>query len=111
MSTGTANPRATFVLGEDPTGAGPPLTASDTGEPFPAEEVKEILARAKTVVDVEMNYSEQLGGVIKEMTCFPLEQYVLKYNGRPMSQEEVYDAVRLIADGTAPKRVVLKSGA
>jgi 2-oxoglutarate ferredoxin oxidoreductase subunit alpha len=80
-------------------------------QPFPAEQVKEILLRAKTVVDIEMNYSTQLGGVIKEMTCFPLEQFVVKYNGRSMSQEEIYDAVRLIADGSAPKRVVLTAGA
>jgi 2-oxoglutarate ferredoxin oxidoreductase subunit alpha len=80
-------------------------------QPFPAEQVKEILSRAKTVVDVEMNYSAQLGGVIREMTCFPIEQHVLKYNGRSMSQEEIYDAVRLIADGSAPKRVILTNGA
>jgi 2-oxoglutarate ferredoxin oxidoreductase subunit alpha len=80
-------------------------------QPFPAEQVKEILSRAKTVVDVEMNYSAQLGGVIKEMTCFPIEQHILKYNGRSMSQEEIYDALRLIADGLAPKRVILTAGA
>ncbi len=79
--------------------------------PFPVDEVKEILSRAKKVVDIEMNFSAQLGGVIRENTCFPLDQYVLKYNGRSMSQEEIYDAVRHIADGSAPKRVVLTNGA
>ena len=48
------------------------------------------------VVDVEMNYSGQLGGVIREMTCIPVERYIVKYNGRPMSQEEIYDAVKQI---------------
>jgi 2-oxoglutarate/2-oxoacid ferredoxin oxidoreductase subunit alpha len=80
-------------------------------QPFPTEQVKEILSRAKTVVDIEMNFSAQLGGVIREMTCFPLERYVVKYNGRSMSHEEIYDAVRQIADGSAPKRVVLTNGA
>jgi 2-oxoglutarate/2-oxoacid ferredoxin oxidoreductase subunit alpha len=80
-------------------------------QPFPTEYVKGILSNAKKIVDVEMNYSGQLGGVIREMTCVPVEQYILKYNGRPMSQEEIYGAVRQIADGTAPNRIVLKNGA
>jgi len=78
--------------------------------PFPTEYVKEILFRAKKVVNIEMNYTGQLGGVIREMTCFPIEQYVVKYNGRPMSQEEIYDSVKQIAEGTAQKRVVLTNG-
>jgi 2-oxoglutarate ferredoxin oxidoreductase subunit alpha len=73
--------------------------------------VKEVLSGAKRIVDVEMNYSGQLGGVIREMTCIPVEQYILKYNGRPMSQEEIYTAVKQIAAGTAPNRVVLTNGA
>ena len=78
--------------------------------PFPTEYVKDVLSHAKQVVDVEMNYSGQLGGVIREMTCIPIEQYIVKYNGRPMSQEEIYDAVKQIAEGTAPNRVVLTNG-
>ncbi|MDA4113371.1 MAG: 2-oxoacid:ferredoxin oxidoreductase subunit alpha [Thaumarchaeota archaeon] len=80
-------------------------------QPFPTEYVKGILSNAKKIVDVEMNYTGQLGGVIREMTCVPVEQYILKYNGRPMSQEEIYGAVRQIAEGKAPNRVVLTNGA
>jgi 2-oxoglutarate ferredoxin oxidoreductase subunit alpha len=80
-------------------------------QPFPTEYVKEILSNSKKIVDVEMNYTGQLGGVIREMTCVPVDQYVLKYNGRPMSQEEIYDAVKQIAAGTAPNRLVLSNGA
>ena len=42
--------------------------------PFPTEYVKEVLSSAKRIVDVEMNYSGQLAGVIREMTCIPVEQ-------------------------------------
>ncbi|MGA2663842.1 MAG: 2-oxoacid:ferredoxin oxidoreductase subunit alpha [Nitrososphaerales archaeon] len=80
-------------------------------KPFPTEYVREVLSSAKQVVDVEMNYSGQLGGVIREMTCVPVERYILKYNGRPMSEEEIYNAVRQIAEGTAPGRLVLTNGA
>jgi 2-oxoglutarate/2-oxoacid ferredoxin oxidoreductase subunit alpha len=78
--------------------------------PFPTKYVKELLANSKVVVDVEMNYSGQLGGVIREMTCIPIERYIVKYNGRPMSSEELYDAVKQIAEGSAPNRVVLRNG-
>ncbi len=79
--------------------------------PFPTEYVKEVLSNAKQIVDVEMNYTGQLGGVVREMTCVPINRYILKYNGRPMSQEEIYYAVRQIVDGTAPDRLVLTNGA
>jgi 2-oxoglutarate/2-oxoacid ferredoxin oxidoreductase subunit alpha len=79
--------------------------------PFPTEYVKEVLSKAQKIVDVEMNYSGQLGGLIMERTCIPIEQYIVKYNGRPMSCEEVYEAVSLVSQGKAPKKVVLTRGA
>jgi len=36
---------------------------------------------------------------------------VVKYNGRPMSAEEVYDALKIIYEGKAPTRTVLRRGA
>jgi len=79
--------------------------------PFPTEHVKQVLSKAKKIIDVEMNYSGQLGGLIRERTCIPIEQYIVKYNGRPMSSEEVYEAVKLVSEGNAPKKVVLTRGA
>ena len=79
--------------------------------PFPTEYVKDVLSKAMKIVDIEMNYSGQLGGLIMERTCIPIEQYIVKYNGRPMSSEEVYEAVKLVAEGKAPKKVVLTHGA
>ena len=79
-------------------------------QPFPTDYVKEVLRHAKKVVDVEMNYTGQLGGVIRDKTCFPVEKYIVKYNGRPMSSEEIYDSVKQIVDGSAPDRLVLRNG-
>jgi 2-oxoglutarate ferredoxin oxidoreductase subunit alpha len=79
--------------------------------PFPTQYVKDVLSKAKRVVGVEMNYSGQLIGILRERTCIPVEQLVVKYNGRPMSSEEVYDAVKTIAGGKAPKKMVLTHGA
>ena len=79
--------------------------------PFPTEYVTRILTKAKKIVGIEMNYSGQLVSVTREKTCIPIEQLVVKYNGRPMSSEEVYDALKMIHEGKAPKRIVLKRGA
>ena len=70
----------------------------------------EVLSKAKKVVGVEMNYSAQLIGVVRERTCIPVEQLVVKYNGRPMSSEEIYDSIKMIHEGKAPRRLVLKHG-
>ena len=79
--------------------------------PFPTEYIANILSKAKKIVGVEMNYSGQLVGVTREKTCIPIEQLVVKYNGRPMSSEEIYDALKMIHEGKAPKKLVLKHGA
>ena len=79
--------------------------------PFPTDYVTKLLSKSKKIVGMEMNYSGQLTGIIRERTCIPIEQLVVKYNGRPMSSEEVYDAVKLIHDGKAPKKLVLNHGA
>ncbi len=79
--------------------------------PFPTEHVAKLLSKAKKVVGVEMNFSGQLIGIVRERTCIPIEQLVVKYNGRPMSAEEIYDALRTIHEGKAPKKLVLKRGA
>jgi 2-oxoglutarate ferredoxin oxidoreductase subunit alpha len=79
--------------------------------PFPTEYVTSILSKAKKIVGIEMNYSAQLVGIVRERTCIPVKQVVVKYNGRPMSSEELYEALKMIHEGNAPTRVVLKHGA
>ncbi|MFA5896130.1 MAG: 2-oxoacid:acceptor oxidoreductase subunit alpha [Thermoplasmata archaeon] len=79
--------------------------------PFPSEAVMAHLAKAKRRVDVEMNFSGQLGGLIRERTGVDCTHQVVKYNGRPMSSTEVYDAVLRIILGKAEKRTVLTLGA
>lgn len=84
--------------------------------PFPAEEVAGALSRSKSIVDVEMNYSGQFAGLLREKTGVFVDHTVVKYNGRPMSCEEVYEVLKTLArasgraDGPAPSRMVLRSG-
>jgi 2-oxoglutarate ferredoxin oxidoreductase subunit alpha len=62
--------------------------------PFPTELITKYLANAKKRVLVENNYSGQLGSVIREHTGITMDFKILKYNGRPFSQNEVYEGVK-----------------
>jgi 2-oxoglutarate/2-oxoacid ferredoxin oxidoreductase subunit alpha len=80
-------------------------------QPFPSELVKSMLKDAKTIIDIEMNYTGQLGSLIRQHTGLEAYYHIVKYNGRPMSLDEVYNGVKRIINGDAPRRQVLKSGA
>jgi 2-oxoglutarate ferredoxin oxidoreductase subunit alpha len=78
--------------------------------PLPTNFIANILRKAKKIVDVEMNYSGQLGGIIREKTGIDMSFYILKYNGRPLTTTEVYEALKLVLDNKAEKRQVLMFG-
>jgi 2-oxoglutarate ferredoxin oxidoreductase subunit alpha len=78
--------------------------------PLPTEEVKKALEGKKRIIDVEDNFSGQLGGIIKEATGIAPNYHVLKYTGRPMTTTEVYDALKAILTGKASEREVLMFG-
>jgi 2-oxoglutarate ferredoxin oxidoreductase subunit alpha len=78
--------------------------------PFPAGDFSKLLQRAKRVIDVEMNYSGQLAGIVREKTGVRIEDLILKYNGRPMTSDEVYLAIKNALAGKAGKRQVLSYG-
>jgi 2-oxoglutarate ferredoxin oxidoreductase subunit alpha len=80
--------------------------------PFPSELVTRMLEGATKVIGVEMNYSAQLGSLLRQNTGRDYDYRIVKYNGRPMSLDEVYNAVkRIIDDKNVPRRQVLKHGA
>ena len=79
--------------------------------PFPSELVNSMLKGAKTVIDIEMNYTGQLGSLVRQHLGREVDFKIVKYNGRPISLDEVYNAVKRIMGGDAPRRQVLKSGA
>ncbi len=60
--------------------------------PFPANEVQAALAGKRAIL-VENNYTGQLGGLIREHTGLELAHRVLKYDGRPFSQEEMIEGL------------------
>jgi len=78
--------------------------------PFPSETVKKFLTDAKLVIDVEMNYSSQLGSLVQQNTGREIDYKIVKYNGRPMSTTEIYIALKTILSGNDQRRIVLDGG-
>lgn len=78
--------------------------------PFPTEGVSGILSRAKRRIGIEMNYSGQFAGIVKENTGIAMDSLILKYNGRSMSCDEVVQGIKEVLS-TGNRRVVLTHGA
>ena len=78
--------------------------------PFPTETVKKFLKDAKLIIDVEMNYTSQLGLLVQQNTGREIDYKIVKYNGRPMSTTEIYIALKAILSGNNERRIVLDGG-
>jgi len=79
--------------------------------PLPYNYILDVLQDYESRVAVEMNYSGQLAGIVREQTGITATHRVLKYNGRPMSQDELELALERVARGEAQRREVLTGGA
>ncbi|MCI0698932.1 2-oxoacid:acceptor oxidoreductase subunit alpha [candidate division KSB1 bacterium] len=79
--------------------------------PLPADEITEILRRAKTTIGVEMNYLAQFAGIVREHTGIALQHLLVKYNGRPISRDEIVESVKnIVTKKTTSRKVVLTHG-
>jgi 2-oxoglutarate ferredoxin oxidoreductase subunit alpha len=78
--------------------------------PFPASLLETLIRGSKILVDIEMNYSSQLASLVEQHLKREIDYTVVKYNGRPMSSSEIYNALKLINSGNAPRRQVLEYG-
>jgi 2-oxoglutarate ferredoxin oxidoreductase subunit alpha len=79
--------------------------------PFPSERVRALIDGYTQLIDIEMNYSSQLASLIRENMGISLDHLIVKYNGRPISSSEVYNALTRIIYGDAPRRIILDHGA
>ena len=77
--------------------------------PFPTEEMMPLLEAATPLVVVESNFSGQLAQLLREQTGRASDYLVVKYNGRPMSGQELYQAFKSVHAGTSERRVVLRN--
>ena len=68
--------------------------------PFPTELVQRTLSDSIRKIAVENNYSAQMAGLIRETTGIAVDNKVIKFDGRPFSQNEIYEGVRdIVRDG------------
>ncbi|MFQ5926825.1 MAG: 2-oxoacid:acceptor oxidoreductase subunit alpha, partial [Terriglobia bacterium] len=77
--------------------------------PFPSQLVEAILRRARKILCVESNYSGQLAGLLREKTGLRVHHRVLKYDGRPFSEDEIVAAIEAATAG-AGEKIVLSEG-
>ena len=56
--------------------------------------VRALLDEARTLVLVEQNFTGQLGNVIRTYTGKAMDKTILKYDGRPISADEIVAGVR-----------------
>ncbi|MEK7165570.1 MAG: 2-oxoacid:acceptor oxidoreductase subunit alpha, partial [Patescibacteria group bacterium] len=57
--------------------------------PFPANAVKDILNRAKHIIDIEGNYNSQMADWIQIKTGIVIKDKINKYDGRPFFPAEI----------------------
>jgi len=81
--------------------------------PLPAEALSQHLTSAKLKIAVENNFSGQLMGLVREQTGIAMDHLIVKYNGRPMLVDELYDALKVLITRPqkVPRKVVLTHGA
>jgi 2-oxoglutarate/2-oxoacid ferredoxin oxidoreductase subunit alpha len=79
--------------------------------PFPAATLEKYLNDSSIIIDIEMNFSSQLGKLISQHNLKKSEHLIVKYNGRPMSSNELYSSLSEILRGKGKSREVLTNGA
>jgi 2-oxoglutarate ferredoxin oxidoreductase subunit alpha len=79
--------------------------------PLPSDDLKRLLEKAQRRVCIENNYSGQFAGLVRESTGIAMDHIVVKFNGRPITMDEVSHSVKEILSGKAPRRMVLTHGA
>uniref|UniRef100_A0A7C4CCG5 2-oxoacid:acceptor oxidoreductase subunit alpha n=1 Tax=candidate division WOR-3 bacterium TaxID=2052148 RepID=A0A7C4CCG5_UNCW3 len=67
--------------------------------PFPAKELAQRLAGAKTVVCVEQNSTGQLARLVRRETGFGPDEIILRFDGRPFTGDGLAERLRPIAGG------------
>jgi 2-oxoglutarate ferredoxin oxidoreductase subunit alpha len=78
-------------------------------EPFPAEAAGELLSTAALTISFECNYSGQLASLIREQTGQSVHQRVVKYDGRPFSEDEIVTALENAVSG-GPEKIIISEG-
>jgi 2-oxoglutarate ferredoxin oxidoreductase subunit alpha len=79
--------------------------------PLPVEEIERVLLGKRRIIDIEENFTGQLGAIMREQTGIIPNYHILKYTGRPMTTTEVYSTLKTVLIGKSKAREVLMFGA
>lgn len=74
--------------------------------PFPSEQVLEILKGTAKVISFDGNYSGQIAAVLRAETGFNVHHQVVKFDGRPFSEDEIVAAIDAAVAGGAERMIV-----
>lgn len=78
--------------------------------PYPKNLMRKLLQDKEKIIDIENNYMAQSASLMAEYTGITPTNYVLKWNGRMITRDEVINAVKLVLEKNE-KRVILSAGA
>lgn len=67
--------------------------------PFPTKQIEAEAANAKHIINIEQNFSGQLGHLIRRQTGIAMTDSILKYDGRALSPDEITRQVQEIVKG------------
>ncbi|WP_026888542.1 2-oxoacid:acceptor oxidoreductase subunit alpha [Clostridium beijerinckii] len=59
--------------------------------PLPDKELNKYAKKVKSIINIEQNATGQLAGLIRECTGIECNSSILKYDGRPISSQEIYN--------------------
>lgn len=62
--------------------------------PFPSNEVENILKSAQKVIDIEGNHNGQMADYIRMKTGIAIKDRILKYDGRPFYPEDIIEELK-----------------
>ncbi len=77
--------------------------------PFPAKQVEEILNDAAKVITFDCNYAGQIARLIRAETSFKVHHQVVKFDGRPFSEDEIVVAIEKAVAG-GDERMIVSEG-
>lgn len=64
--------------------------------PFPADAVRDLLQKAKYLINIECNSTAQMAGLIREKTGIDILDKLLKNDGRPIYPEEIKEKINSV---------------
>ncbi len=67
--------------------------------PLPVRQLEKMSSKAKRIINVEQNYSGQFASVIREQTGIICNAGILKYDGRPLSAQEIVKEAEGVLNG------------